>query len=101
YLSQSDCLDLVGELLAFRLIRRAHPLCCELVELRDVGPAEPGVLAGTQHPEMNCGIDQIRRLPPRVKQVPAAAAGRAFPAAHDEARRPVHRPEVDVEADTL
>src|SRR6266496_6840649 len=42
HFAESYLLDLVGELLAFRFIGRAHPVGDELLERRDVRPAEPG-----------------------------------------------------------
>jgi hypothetical protein len=36
HFAESDLLDLVGKLLPFRLIGRAHPVGDELLELRDI-----------------------------------------------------------------
>src|SRR4029077_9888016 len=42
HLVEGDALNIVGNLLALRLIGRAHPVVGELLEPRDVGPAGPG-----------------------------------------------------------
>src|SRR5262245_45072338 len=42
-LVEGNLLHLIGDLLALRRVGRAHPVRRELVELRDVGPTEPGV----------------------------------------------------------
>ena len=65
HFAEGDLLDLVGELLAFCLIGRAHPVGDELLELRDVRPAEPGAWACAGHPEVDGGIDDVRSQPPR------------------------------------
>src|SRR6266700_7211445 len=44
HFAESDFLDVVGDLLALRLIGRAHPVGDELLELRDIRPTEPGTL---------------------------------------------------------
>src|SRR5258708_37489450 len=41
--AEGDPLDLIGELLPFRLIVRPHPVDPKLLELRNIRPAEPGV----------------------------------------------------------
>jgi hypothetical protein len=76
HFAESDFLDLAGELLAFRFIASAHPVGDELLELRDVRPAEPGARARARQAEVYGGIDDVRRQPPREKQVPAALVGR-------------------------
>src|SRR5262249_53919198 len=68
HFGESKLLDFVGELLAFGLIARAHPVGDKLVELRNFWPAEPGVRACARHAEVDGGIDDVRRLPPRMKQ---------------------------------
>src|SRR5262249_47348906 len=73
--AEGNFLDLAGELLAFGFIGRAHPIGDELLELRDVRPAEPGAWARARHAEVDGGIDHVRRHPPRVQQVPAALVG--------------------------
>src|SRR5215470_12585764 len=86
HFGESKLLDFVGELLAFGLIARTHPVADELVELRNFWPAEPGVRACARHAEVDGGIDDVRRLPPRMKQVPAALFRRLV-GAGDERRR--------------
>src|SRR6266478_8193336 len=60
HFAESDLLDLVGELLPFRLIGRAHPVRDELLELRDVRPAEPGARARARYAKVDGGIDDVR-----------------------------------------
>src|SRR6478672_1384057 len=60
HFAESDFLDLAGELLAFRFIASAHPVGDELLELRDVRPAEPGARARARQAEVYGGIDDVR-----------------------------------------
>jgi hypothetical protein len=72
HFAESDHLDLAGEVLAFRFIGRAHSVGDELLELRNVRPAEPSARACAGQAEVDRGVVRVRRQPPRVKQVPAA-----------------------------
>src|SRR5260370_5257059 len=101
HFAESDLLNLFGELLPFCLIGRAHPVGDELLELRTVRPAEPGTRACARHAEGDGGIDDLRPLPPRVKQVPAALIGRLLARPDNQVRRPLRRLEDDLEADRL
>jgi hypothetical protein len=69
--AESELLDFVRELLAFCLIGRTQPIDDELLELRHIRPAAPGVRACPRYAEVDGGIDDLCRLPPCVKQVPA------------------------------
>jgi hypothetical protein len=83
------------------LIGRAHPVDDELLKLRDVRPAEPGARAGARNAEVDGGIDDVRPLPPRVKQVPAALIGRLPARPDNQLRRPIRCPEDDLEAEKV
>src|SRR5947207_10355793 len=85
-LFEGDLLDLVGELLALRLIGRTHPVGGELLELRDDGPTEPSACAGARHAEVNGGVDHVRGRPPRVKDVPPTLVRRLLAGAEREVR---------------
>src|SRR5262245_17952061 len=99
HFAQSDLLNLIGELLAFRFIGRAHPVSHELLDLRDIGPAEPGARACARQAKVDGGIGDVRRMPPREKQVPATLRGRLLACSRDQVCRKIHRLENDLEAD--
>src|SRR5262249_21695087 len=101
HLVEGDLLDLLGELLAPRLIRRTDPVDGELVELGDLRPAEPGGRARARDAEVNGWIDDGGRRPPGVQDVPAATVRRLLASTSDEDFRPVHRLELDPEAHGL
>jgi hypothetical protein len=73
---EGDLLDLVGKLFPFRLIGRAQPVGSELLDLRNVRPAEPGVRTCARQSEVDSGVDDVRSMKPGVKYVPAAFVGR-------------------------
>src|SRR5829696_4162949 len=54
--AERDLLDLVGELLPFGLICRAHPFGHKLLELRDIRPAEPGARARARQTEVDSSL---------------------------------------------
>src|SRR2546427_309132 len=97
-LVQRELLDLLGELLAPGLIAGPHEVGDELLQVRDLRPAEPGVGPGARHTEVHGRVHDVGGHPPRVQQVPAALVGRVLLGAHGEIRRPVHRLELDGEA---
>src|SRR5215813_15556735 len=99
HFAESNFLDLVGELFLVSLSGHAQPVGDELVELRDVRPTKPGARACARDAEVDGRIEDVSALPPRVKQVPATFVGRLLACPHDQARRPIHRLEDDLEAD--
>src|SRR5215472_10959047 len=69
HFGESKLLDFVGELLAFGLIARTHPVADELVALRNFSPAKPGIRACARHGEVDGWIDDVGRLPPDMNEV--------------------------------
>ena len=101
HFAESYLLDFVGQKLSSRLIGRSHPVGDELLQLRNVGPAVPGALPVAHDAEVDGGIDDVRRVPPCMEQVPAALVRWLLACARDLHRRPVHPLEDDLEADRL
>jgi hypothetical protein len=101
HFAESYLLDFVGQNLSSGLIGRSHPVGDKFLQQRNLGPAVPGAFPVAHDAEVDGGINDVRRMPPCMQQVPAALVRWFLACAHDLHRRPVHSLEDDVEADRL
>ena len=92
-------MDLVGEPCSLWLIGRAHPVGDELFELRNIRPAEPSAGSSPRYSEVYGRTDDVRRLPPSVKQVPTAFFRWLLARPRDKICRQIHYLEDDLETD--
>src|SRR6266478_5344927 len=94
-----DPLDLLRELLLPGPVRRPHPLEPEPLDLGVLRPAEPGAGAPARDAGVHRRVDEVGGNPPGEEDVPAALSGRILLGPAGDDRRPVHRLQVDREAD--
>src|SRR6516162_5372167 len=76
HFAESHLLDFVSQTFPSRLIGRSHPVGDELVQQGNLWPAVPGAFAVAHDAEVDGGVDDVRRVPPRMEQVPATLVRR-------------------------
>src|SRR5215475_8843711 len=64
HFAESHLLDFVSQKFPSRLIGRSHPVSDELLQLRNVGPANPGAFAVAHDAQVDGGIDDVGALQP-------------------------------------